>query len=69
MGTVRVEGHSSLGRDDESTAIVNTDMNGYRLRERKRELFKKQTYEINTLKEEVGEIKNLLHTILEKLNG
>jgi|TARA_B110001454_G_C12406333_1_gene303169 hypothetical protein len=69
MGTVRVEGYSSLARDDESSAIVNTDMNAYQLAKRRKLKMQTQTNEINNLKEEVGEIKNLLHTILEKLNG
>ena len=69
MGTIRVEGYSSLARDEESSAIVNTDMNAYQLAKRRKERMKAQTNEINNLKEEVSEIKHLLQNIVEKLNG
>jgi len=69
MGTARVEGYSSLARDDESSAIVNTDMNAYQLAKKRKEKMQTQTNEINTLKGEVGEIKELLQTLIEKLNG
>ena len=66
---VKVEGHSSLLRDEHSTAIVSNDMSSYELHKRRRETFKVQKNEINTLKDEVSEIKNLLHTLIEKVNG
>ena len=69
MATVRVEGFSGLARDEESSAIVNTDLNAYQVAKQRRESFKNQTNEINNLKEEVGEIKTLLQNIVEKLNG
>ena len=66
---VQVEGHSSLLRDEHSTAIVSNDTNSYELYKKRRETFKIQKNEINTLKNEVGEIKELLHTLIEKENG
>ena len=69
MGTVRVEGHSSLARDEESSAIVNTDLNAYQLAKKRKERMQTQSNEINNLKEEVSEIKKLLQNIVEKLNG
>jgi hypothetical protein len=66
---VQVEGHSSLLRDDHSTAIVSNDMSSYELHKRRKETFRMQKNEINTLKDEVGEIKELLHTLIEKVNG
>jgi hypothetical protein len=69
MGTVRVEGHSSLARDEESSAIVNTDLNAYQLAKQRKERMQTQINEINNLKEEVSEIKHLLQNIVEKLNG
>jgi len=69
MGTIRVEGYSSLARDEESSAIVNTDMVGYKLRKKRREKLHSQENEINNLKEEVSEMKSLLQNIVEKLNG
>ena len=69
MGTIRVEGYSSLARDEESSAIVNTDVNAYQLAKKRKERMQTQSNEINNLKEEVNEIKNLLQNIVEKLNG
>ena len=66
---VSVEGHSHLARDEESTAIVNTDIEQWRLAKQRKLKFQAQVNEINNLKSEVGEIKQILHTILGKLNG
>lgn len=66
---VQVEGHSSLLRDEHSTAIVSNDTNSYELYKKRKESFKIQKNEINILKNEVGEIKELLHTLIEKVNG
>jgi len=66
---VQVEGHSSLLRDEHSTAIVSNDMSSYELHKKRKESFKVQKNEINTLKNEVGKIKELLHTLIEKVNG
>ena len=64
-----MEGHSTLLRDEGSSAIVNTDMNSYELHKKRKESFLTQKNEINTLKDEVGEIKELLLTLIEKVNG
>ena len=66
---MKVEGHSNLIRDEHSSAIVSTDYNGYLAVKKRRELQKKTTEDINTLKEEMGEIKNLLSDLIEKLHG
>jgi hypothetical protein len=65
----RVEGHSNLLRDEESSAIVNTDIEQWKLAKQRKIRFQNQANEINSLKSEVGEIKTILHDILGKLNG
>ena len=65
----KVEGHSELIRDEMSHAIINTNEEQYRLTIRRREMMKSQRNEINTLKQEVTEIKFLLKDIIEKLHG
>ena len=65
----KVEGHSELIRDELSHAIINTDVEQYRLTIRRREMMKSQRNEINTLKQEVTDIKNLLRERIEKTHG
>ena len=69
MKHINVEGHSDIVREESSQAIINTDTEQYRLTMRRRQLMRNQKEEINTLKEEVTEIKNLLEDIVEKLHG
>jgi len=66
---IKVEGHSTLVRDETSTGIVSTDIKAYVLQKKRKEVFLKQKNEINTLKEDVGEIKQLLQTLIERVNG
>lgn len=65
----KVEGHSNLIRDDESSAIVNTDIEQWKLAKQRKLRFQNQANEINNLKSEVGDIKDILQEILGKLNG
>ena len=65
----KVEGHMDLVRDESSSAIINTNVEQYRLVMKRREVMKAQRSEINTLKQEVTEIKGLLKDIIEKLHG
>ena len=65
----RVEGHVDLVRDESSSAIINTNVEQYKLVMKRREVMKAQRSEINTLKQEVTEIKGLLKDIIEKLHG
>ncbi len=66
---INVEGHSDIVREESSHAIVNTDSEQYRLVMKRRDLMRNQKEEINTLKDEVLEIKNLLKEMVEKLHG
>ena len=73
MKIAKVEGHTNLVRDLKTQAIVNTDSDAYaRYMARKAKQAEKEdelrgvVREINTLKAEMFEIKNLLK---EKLNG
>ena len=69
--TLKVEGHTHLVRDVNSNAIVNTNVSEYQLymkrlkvRERQSDELRNACKEINNLKAELREIKNL---IVEKL--
>jgi len=70
---IKVEGHSSLARDIRSNAIVNTNKTEYQLymsriksREQQGDQIRNTIKEINILKQELFEIKNLLKEVLKK---
>ncbi len=63
---IKVEGHSHLVRDEESHAIINTDVEQYRLTMRRRQIMQTQRDEINSLKEDMEEIKSLLKGLVNK---
>ena len=71
-----VEGSSSLYRDTESTAIINRDKKAYlAYMKRKKEAENKNVEldqmkeDLNNVKGELGEIKDLLSTLVQKLNN
>ena len=70
---LQVEDNSDLVRDTHSNAIVNTNRSAYEIAKRKHEEAQKQrdeirsaTREINTLKCEMHEIKDMLKTLLDR---
>jgi len=70
---IKVEGHSSLARDVRSNAIVNTNKTEYQLymnriksREQQGDQIRNTIKEINILKQELFEIKNLLKEVIKK---
>ncbi len=65
----KVEGHANLIRDEYSGAIINNDLNGYEAAIRRKKVFQIQREEINSLKNEMLEIKQLLGKIIENTNG
>ena len=63
----KIENQRNLVRDDKNMAIINTDTKGlFKARARKARQIK-QASEINTLKREVQEMKELLLQINEKM--
>jgi hypothetical protein len=67
MELIRVDGEKTLYRDSQSTAIVNTDRNAYQdyLDTRNQKLQEKN--EIETLKHDVADLKDMMRQLLEKL--
>ena len=64
-----VENNPNLVRDNYSKAIINTDVEAYNdYMERKKKLQKKEN-EVNDLKKEVGELKDLVKTLIDKLGN
>jgi hypothetical protein len=70
---IKVAGHDSLARDVRSNAIVNTSKNEYQIymnrirsREQQSDEIRNTVKEINLLKQELFEIKNLLKEVVKK---
>ena len=70
---MKVEGYNNLVRDTNTRAIINKDKNAYNLAKRRAEEAQRQrdeirgaTREINNLKCEMHEIKDMLKILLDK---
>ena len=63
---IRVEGHKNLYRDEKSGAIINTDSHGYSQYKKSKNIKLTQKDEIDSMKNDIEEIKNLLRMIVEK---
>ncbi len=73
---VPVEGKSGFFRDTESTAIINKDKKAYAAYMQRKKSVENKNIELNQMKEdldnvkgELGEIKGLLSTLVQKLNN
>ena len=71
-----VEGNSGLYRDSESKTIVNRDKKAYLAYMTRKKSMEDKNSELNQMKEdidnvkgELGEIKGLLSTLVQKLNN
>ena len=74
--TQKVESHPELSRDEYSKGITNIDndayskyMQGATARKERNITLRNNTVEINSLKEDVSEIKDMLRQIISKQNG
>ena len=73
MSQVKVESHPELRRDEWSKGITNVDntaytnyMQGALARKNRNKTLEENTKEINNLKEDVSEIKDMLQQLLSK---
>ena len=73
MARLKVEGHNNLVRDTVSNAVINSStseykiyMARYRSREQQSDELRNACKEINTLKAELREIKDLIKKVIEK---
>ena len=74
--TQKVEHHPELARDEYSKAVTNIDndsyikyMNGALARKQRNAILESNTEEINNLKEDVSEIKDMLRQLISNQNG
>ena len=70
--TIKVEGHTHLVRDVNSNAIINTNTSDYQLymkrvkvREKEADKLRNAVKEINNIKSEIREIKDLIKKIVK----
>ena len=73
MSTLKVKGHTHLVRDLKSQAIINTDSDAYARymarkakQQKKDDEMRKVVREVNEIKTEMFEIKDLLKKVLDK---
>lgn len=73
MSYIKVQGYTHLVRDESSNAIVNTDKSEYQLymarrnaRAKTTDEFRNAVKEINNLKTELFEIKQMLKEVIKK---
>ena len=73
---IPVEGQKGLYRDNDTAAIVNRDKNAYKSYMARKKALESKNNELNKMKEdldnvkgELGEIKDLLSTLVQKLNN
>ena len=73
MARIKVQGYESLARDVRSNAIVNTNQTEYqmymsrvRAREKQGDEIRSAVKEINNLKAELREIKDLIKGVVKK---
>ena len=76
MSKVKVEHYPELRRDEYSKGITNIDndaysnyMQGALTRKQRNQSLEENTKEINNLKEDVSEIKDMLRQIISNQNG
>ena len=76
MSQVKVESHPELRRDEWSKGITNVDntaynnyMQGALARKSRNKTLEENTKEINNLKEDMSEVKDMLRQLLSKQNG
>ena len=73
MSQVKVESHPELRRDEWSKGITNVDndaytnyMNGAIARKQRNNTLEENTKEINNLKQDLSEVKDMLRQLLNK---
>ena len=66
---IPVEGHKNLYRDDNTNAILNKDKIGYENYIRMRNKNKDREIEMNSMKEEIKELKSMLNDLASKITS
>jgi archaellum component FlaC len=65
---VKVKDHDNLVRDMQTQAVLNNDLTSLDAYKKRREALRKKDNELESLKEEVSELKDLVHKLLAEKN-
>ena len=66
---IKVDRHKNLLRDEQSGAIVSTDMEAYNAAKKRKQVWVTSQLEIKILKDEVSSIKGMLKQIIGTLEN
>ena len=66
---IRVDGYNGLARDKNSGAIINIDSIGMSKARNRKKVWKEQQEELETLRNDVAMMKQMMQQILEGNNG
>ena len=66
---VKVDGHEGYVKNTETGVVLNVNKTEIEAARKRKALKKQQEEDINNLKNEVSDIKNMLNKIIEKLDG
>ena len=69
MAYLKIEGHEGYVKDPNTGVVLNVNQEEIDAAKKRRALKKQQEEDINNLKNEVSDIKNMLGKIIEKLDG
>ena len=69
MAYLKIEGHEGYVKDPRSGVVLNVNQEEIDAAKTRKALRKQQEEDINNLKNEVSDIKNMLGKIIEKLDG
>ena len=63
---IKIKDHENLIRDEKSNAVLNADMSGLKAYRERRKKNLQMVQDVENLKSDVSEIKNLLLQLIEK---
>ena len=66
---LKVEGHEGFVKNTETGVVLNVNKEEIEAARKRKALRQQQEQDINNLKNEVSDIKKMLGTIIEKLDG
>tara|TARA_Y100000004_G_scaffold18609_1_gene19161 strand:- start:182 stop:415 length:234 start_codon:yes stop_codon:yes gene_type:complete len=62
----KIENEETLRRDSKNSAVLETDMNSLELYRRRREQVKQKDKEIQEMREEIANLKDLVYSLINK---